>query len=79
LVSNHPADKIPVTFCRNPPPRLQISPSPTKSHHFPLGFIPSGGQQQGAPVNGRIMKIRPQAPAWKQLKVEVGLGTICMN
>ena len=28
-----------------------------------------------APVTGRIIQIRPQGPAWKQLKVEVGLGS----
>lgn len=46
-----------------------------------LGHVPRSDNrhisrllQQGAPVSGRIMRIRPQAPAWNQLKVEVGLG-----
>lgn len=45
-----------------------------------LGHVPRSDNrhisrllQQGAPVTGRIIQIRPQAPAWKQLKVEVGL------
>ena len=47
-----------------------------------LGHVPRSDNrhisrliQQGAPVAGRIMQIRPQAPAWKQLKAEVELGS----
>ena len=46
-----------------------------------VGYVPRSDNrhisrllQQGAPVTGQIIQIRPLAPAWKQLKVEVGLG-----
>ena len=50
-------------------------------NHRMVGYVPRSDNrhisrllQQGAPVTGRIIQICPQAPAWKQLKVEVGLG-----